>query len=102
MKVSRYSASGKTHSSGMGATFWLRCVVIETSRIEAQAARATHNARVPTVTLSSMAFNSDSATLSPATLSTTGSGAATGAFETRLTYAAQAHTSAKAIYPALQ
>jgi hypothetical protein len=34
-------ASGTTHSNGIGATFWLMWLVIETSSVEAQAARLT-------------------------------------------------------------
>src|SRR5712692_6323403 len=49
MKLSRYSARGTTHSRGIGATFWLRCVVVLTSSVDAQAARATHSAICPKV-----------------------------------------------------
>ena len=44
MKLSRYSASGTTHSSGTGARSVETCVVTPSSRLDGSAARTTHRA----------------------------------------------------------
>ncbi len=43
MKVSRYSASGRIHRNGIGATFCETWLVMASSSTDAHAGRAIHN-----------------------------------------------------------
>lgn len=44
MNVNKYTASGSTHSSGIGATFVVKCVEMETSKPDAHAENAIQSA----------------------------------------------------------
>src|SRR5258707_15063988 len=46
MKLRRYRLSGATHSSGIGATFWVRWLVVASRSVDAHPASPTHRAMV--------------------------------------------------------